>query len=74
MKKEIVTPDQKLRAVREVLEKKCTLSQVAHGYGLHHSSVEIWVTLYRTFGEDAFHRTENTHGSIGDFIKSTEIP
>ena len=63
MKRGKVAADQKLRAVKDVLEKKSNLRQVAHRYGLHHSSVEKWVTLYRTFGADAFYRTHNTHYS-----------
>jgi len=63
MKNEKVTPNQKLRAVKEVLEKKSTLRQVAHRYDLHHSSVEKWVTLYQTFGADGFYRMEYTHYS-----------
>lgn len=63
MRREKATPDQKLQAVREVLAKKHTLRQVAKQYGLHHSSVEKWVTLYRTFGEDAFDREQNTYYS-----------
>lgn len=63
MKRERVTPDQKLQAVKEVLDRKCSLRQVASQYGLHHSSVEKWVTLYKTFGEDAFNRTHYTHYS-----------
>lgn len=63
MRREKATPEQKLEAVRDVLEKKHSLRQVAERYGLHHSSVEKWVTLYRTFGEDAFYQTQNNHYS-----------
>lgn len=57
MKREKATPDQKLEAVKEVLERKRSLRKIAKQYGLHHSSVEKWVTLYQTFGEEAFHHT-----------------
>jgi len=63
MRSEKVTPDQKLQAVKEVLERKSSLRRVAHQYGLHHSSVEKWVTLYQTFGAEAFYRTRNSHYS-----------
>jgi len=63
MRREMVTPDQKLQAVKEVLERKSSLRQVARQYGLHHSSVEKWVTLYQTFGAEAFYRTHNSHYS-----------
>lgn len=57
MRREQVTPKQKLEAVKEVLERKRSLRQVASQYHLHHSSVSNWVTLYQTFGEDAFDHT-----------------
>ena len=61
MRREQVPPDQKLQAVKEVLERKTSLRRVAQRYGLHHSSVEKRVTLYQTFGAEAFYQTRNRH-------------
>jgi len=58
-----VNPEQKVKSVKDVLEKGYTLREVAKRYNLHHSSVEKWVTLYQTFGEDGFYQIGNQHYS-----------
>jgi len=57
------TPEQKMKAVRDVLEKKRSLRKVAKQYNMHHSSIEKWVMIYQAFGEDGFYQTGNQNYS-----------
>lgn len=61
MERRKITPEQKVDAVKDVLEKKSSLRKVAREYHVHHSSVEKWVMIYQVFGEDGFYQTGNQH-------------
>jgi len=63
MKKVKVTPEEKVESVKNVLKKRYTLREVADQYDLHHSSVEKWVTIYKTFGAGGFYTTKYKHYS-----------
>jgi len=41
----------KIKAVKEYLGGKASLRNLGDRHGVHHSSVEKWVTIYQSFGE-----------------------
>lgn len=59
------TPEEKIQVAKEYLSGKSSYREIAHRLGYHSSSdgypgcLKQWVALYRTYGEDAFYKTEN---------------
>lgn len=47
-----VVPEEKIKAVESVLAGTCSLREAAERNNVHHSSVEKWVNLYKTFGPE----------------------
>jgi len=47
-----VSPEEKFAAVREYQMGNKTLRDIGNRLGVHHSSVEKWITLYQTFGAE----------------------
>lgn len=52
--KQTVSPELKLKAVKEYLEGKGSCQSIPLRYGVPRSSFYSWLTRYRAFGEDAF--------------------
>jgi len=67
-----VSPDEKLKAVKNILNKEHTLREVADRYDLHHSSVEKWITIYKTFGADGFYTT-NHYSHYSEELKQKAV-
>jgi len=54
-RREKISSEEKIAAVKEYQEGNKTLRQIANSLGVHHSSVEKWITLYKTFGEEGLY-------------------
>lgn len=51
-----ITAAIKIKAVEEYLEGSNSLRQLGKRYGVHHSSIEKWVNMYRTLGREGLQR------------------
>lgn len=54
MSEKVITPNQKLRAVRKYLKGNTFFKKIAEQYQVDASSVRGWVSKYKAFGEKAF--------------------
>ena len=52
-----VDAEGKIRAVKDYLAGRATLRCLGDRYGVHHSSIEKWITLYQSFGEGGLYDT-----------------
>lgn len=57
-KERIIEQKDKLKAVQDYMDGKASLRALGRKYDVHHSSVEKWVNVYRTFGEDGLKVSE----------------
>ena len=56
-----VSANEKVRAVERYIKNEGTLRAIASEYGVHHSCLERWMSLYKTFGPKGLERPqENT--------------
>jgi len=54
-RREKISYIEKIAAVKQYKEGEKTLRAIGASLGVHHSSVEKWITLYQTFGEEGLH-------------------
>jgi len=53
-----VEPERKIKAVKDYLAGRATLRSLGLRYGVHHSSIEKWITIYQSFGEPGLYGTD----------------
>lgn len=62
-----VTPEEKVRAVREYLDGKGGMKAIAKKYGVSYRPFRKWVHKYKALGENAFFRTGHNASYSAEF-------
>ena len=62
-----VTPEEKVRAVREYLDGKGGMKAIAEKYGVSYRPFRKWVHKYKSLGENAFFRTGHNASYSAEF-------
>ena len=56
-----IGPAEKLLTVHLILDGKETQSHAADRLGINRASIQQWICIYKSDGEDAFHASKNKH-------------
>lgn len=57
----LISAEEKLRAVEDYLSGGYTLRQLGARYNIHHSNISKWMLLYQTWGKEGLERKPTSH-------------